>query len=341
MSVATLSETRVTDRTLAFTRDVVLREIWDTVFDHSPALAMMMGRLQNERFGPVAMNRRAKQTQTGGESVVVRHNLGENTTAKTLTGPWDEYDVDPSDTVRGSRSNWKHYSVSITVSDSDILINRGPEALSSLVRFETMNAMRSLADLLAGHFYDNGGVTTRITSLDDLAGTGSVQGLAPTTYGTFKSRGVSDRGTAAASVSFASGSFAAQGLDDMLTSYLNASEGAVQPEVGLCPYDVFRFYEGSLQPQMRYNSPNVANGGFEQLVFKRAPIFPDAKALAQTLFWINWDYVFLKVLEGADMSQGPFERISNQEARTSEIQLKAQLCAADRRFLNKMNTISA
>ena len=341
MSVPVLSESRNFDRTLEFTRDQVMAEVFDTAFNHSPLIAMLFGRLQNAQFGPVPMNGRAKSTMTGGESIRIRVNLGDNTTAKTLSGPWDTVDTTPSDTVRHARINWKHYSATITLSDTDLLINRGPEMLSSLVRFETENALRSLAELAGEHGYDNGSVSSRATGLEQIAADSTLFGLANTTYPTWKSRGLSARGTAAGSVSFASGSFAAQGLDDMLNSYLNASEGAVQPMVGLTTYDVFRFFEGSLQPQQRYTNSDSATAMFENLAFKRAPVFPDDNAVSGTLYWVNWDFVKAFILGGADLSVGPFERAEQQEARTSKVMLKWNLGVMDRRFANKMNSITA
>jgi hypothetical protein len=341
MSVAILTESRNFDRTLEFTRDRVMAEVFDTVFNHSPLIAMLFGRLQNAQFGPVPMNGRAKEVLTGGESIRLRHNLGDNTTAKTLSGPWDTVDTTPSDTVRHSRINWKHYSATITLSDTDLLINRGPEEISSMVQFETQNALRSLAELAGEHGYDNGSVADRASGLEQLAGTGTLFGLNPATYPTFASRGLSARGTAPASVSFASGSFAAQGLDDMLNSYLNASEGAQQPMVGLTTYDVFRFFEGSLQPQQRYTNSDSATAMFENLAFKRAPVFPDDNATAQTLYWVNWDHAKAFILGGADLSVGPFERAEQQEARTSKVMLKWNMGVMDRRFVNKMNSITA
>lgn len=340
MSVATYTESRVHNRTLEFTRDFVLRQIYDTVFDNSPLLAAMLGRLQNSQFGPVMLNGRGKETQRGGESIYVRHNLGTNSTAQTLAGPWAEVDTTPSDTVRGSRANWKHYSATVTVSESDLLINTGEEALSSLVQFETENAVRSLGDLAADDIY-NGSAADEITGIDTLIGAGTLQGLNPTTYTTWTSRGLSARGTAPGSVSFTSGSFTAQGLSDMRTLYNNASEGAMQPHALYTGWSEYGYYEGALQPQERFTNSNVADAGFQQLLFKSAPIFPDAKATSGAMYAVNFDRFGMRVLAGADLSAGPFERAEVQEARVSKVMLKCNQIAKDRRFINKMTGITA
>lgn len=342
MSVSALSETRSFDRVLEFTLSRYIEGVHDTVFDHSPLLAAMLGRLQNAQFGAVRLNGRGKMEQGGGESIVVRHNLGKNLTAKTLTGPWDTVTTDPSDTVRHSRSNWKHYSATVTLSDFDLLVNRGPEALSSLVEFEADNAVRSLGDLAGDHLYDNGGVSSRITDLqNDIVSNGTVQGLAPATYTSFNPRGLSARGTAQGSVSYTSGSFAAQGLSDMRTLFNNASEGAIMPHALYTDWTTFGFYEGTLQPQERFTNTSIADAGFQQLAFKGAPVFADAKCPSGEMYAVNFDFYKMVVLTGADLTAGPFERAEQQEARVSKVMLKANAIVLDRRFVNKAVSITA
>lgn len=343
MSVATLSETRSFDRLLESTKDAIIRaNPIDNVFDHSPLLAVMLGRLQNAQFGSVRMNGRGKQVQTGGYSIEVKHNLGKNTTAKTLTGPWDTVTTDPSDTIRHSRANWKHYSVTATLSDTDLLVNTGPDALFNLMEFELKNALTSLGDLVGDHLYSNGSISTRVTSLQQLASANdTVQGLANSTYEPWRSRGVSARGTAPASISFASGSFAAQGRDDMLAAWDNSSEGAIEPHALFTTYAVGQSYESSLQPQERFTNTTLADGGFQNVAFKTAPLFKDSKCPSGEMYFINFDYYKAIVLGGADFTVGPWERSETQEARASKIMLKLNTVVLDRRFINKLTSITA
>lgn len=342
MSVASLSETRVFDRTLEFTRDAILPQIWDTAFDHSPLLAMMFGRLSNARFGAVQLNGRGKQVQTGGESIVARHNLGANTTATELSGPWDTVMTDPSDTVRHSRINWRHYSATVTLSDTDLLINRGPEALSSMVEFETRNAVVSLADRAGDHLYSAGGLSTRLTDLAALiSANDSVQGLSGATYTTWNSRGVSARGTAPGSISFASaGAWPTNALADMRNCWNNASEGAIHPMIILLTYTDFANFESANTSNERFMNTTAADAGFTQLAFHSAPVFPDSKQTSGQMFQLNFDFVRAVMLAGADFTAGPFERAEQQEARVSKIMAKMNTVMLDRRFSNKVTGIT-
>jgi hypothetical protein len=343
MSVSTISESRVHDRVLAFTRDEVIRRVEDNVFELSALMSMTLGRLSHASLGPIPMQGRGKVVQSGGASVEPRHNLGKNTTATDIPGPWSTIDVTASDTVRHSRANWKGYVASAVVSEEDLLVNRGDQQVVSLIEFETTNAMNSIADLIGDHAYQDGSVTTRITDLQTIVGTGALQGITPSTFNAFYSRGLSARGTAPGSVTFTSGSFASQGLDDMRTCWNNASEGSIMPHGVFSTYDIFQFYEGSLQPQERFTQTDVANGGFQQLAFKAAPFFPDPKCNSGELYMLHFGTkgYAMYVLEGADFMADDFHPVENQEARISKLRWKGTPVIGDRRFMNKMISVTA
>jgi hypothetical protein len=59
MSVATLTETRVFERGLEYTRDAVIPEIKENAFDHKPLISAMAGRLNTRLFGAGQMSGRA------------------------------------------------------------------------------------------------------------------------------------------------------------------------------------------------------------------------------------------------------------------------------------------
>lgn len=287
MAVVTAqTESRNVDRVLAHTRDSYMPRVRDHAFNHSPAGSVFFGKTLGD-FGGTRMNGSGKKVQTGGESIVVRMGLGKGN-AKRMAGAWDTHGTAPSDTVRNSRANWMHYSSNLTVSDTDLLVNVGPEALDSLMAYETNLAGVSLADLVTDDLFNNNGVGTAITDLDSIVSANdSVQGLSGATYSDFNSRGLSARGTAAATVSFASGSFATQGVSDMRIAYNNASEGSIRPNYVTSSYTEYEFYEGSLTPEQRFTNRQVGDGSFDNLAFKSVPYMPDDKAPVGTIWFLR------------------------------------------------------
>jgi len=345
MSVASQTESRNVDRILAFTRDAIEKKVKDSHFNHSPLLAALAGELLGE-FGRGSMAGRAKRVQSGGESIVVRVNLGANTGAKRKSGPWDTNNTAPSDTVRYARANWRFIACPVTLSDHDLRVNTGPEAISSLMEHEVTQGYRSTGEIVASDAYENNGSAAAITDLESIVNTNdTVQGLSGATYADWNSRGVTARGTAAASVTFASGSFAAQGLDDMRIAFNNASEGSMVPQAIYTGWLPYGYYEGSLQPQERFTNTAIADAGFMQLAFKSAPVFPDSYipdgATTGLMYFINFDCLEFVVLSGADFAMGEFVRVENQSARVAQVEVTSQLCVKARKFLNKLTTISA
>lgn len=342
MSVATLTESRTYGRALTMTQDAILPGIKNNAYDQSSLMAAMLGRLTNAQFGPTRMNGRGKKTQNGGNSVEIYHQLGKNSTAKTLSGPWGTVDTTPQDNVRFSRSNWTHYVATATVNSTEKLTNTSEYAVANIVEQESRDAVLSVVDLATDHIYSNGSDSTRLTSLQQIiSANDSIQGLSGATYGRWNSRGVSARGTAAGSVSFASSAFSTQGVTDMRKAYLNATEGVMQPQGIYTTHLIFGYYEASLQPQERFTSTSIADAGFQQLAFKTAPVFADSKCTSGEMHFINFDALYLMVLNGADFTASEFIETTDQEAFTSKVMFKAQLVCENRYLVNKLTAITA
>jgi hypothetical protein len=277
-------------------------------FQHSPIAALFLGRTFDAAFG---------------------------------SGPLNGTDTTPSDTVRHSRANWIDASATVTISERERLENQGGNRIVPIIQAEMENATLSLVDIVADSLYDQS--TLGPTGLEQMATAGgaAVQGLDGDTYANWNSRGVSARGTAAASVSFASGSFSAQGVADMRTSYNNASEGALKPQIGLTTYSVLEFYEGQIVPQERYTSPQMGNLSFMNLAFKDAVVVGDPKCTSGTLYWVNPASTFAVALTGANFTNGEAHRAEKQEATNMQLMWKGQLVSKDRRLVNKINSITA
>lgn len=342
MAVVTAqTETRNYDRILTRTRDAIMDGVQDAEFNYSPASAIFLGKTLGD-FGPTPGTGSAKESQTGGESLVVRMNLGKGNSG-TMAGGYGTFGTDPSDTIRQTRANWKHYWANITLSDYEMLVNSGPEKLIDTMEFETRLAMRTLAFDLASHVYSNSGSSERITDLPTIVSANdAVQGLSGATYTGFNSRGTSARGTAPGSISFAGGGFAAQGLSDMRTAWHNASEGSVAPNVILSSYSELEYYEAQLQPEMRFTSRQAGDATFASLAYKTVPWLADDLAPAGTIWLLNVGMgISLKVLSGADFNAKPFQRPTNQEVMVSEIQFKGQLCVKNRKWCNKITGVTA
>jgi len=346
MSVTAQTISRSDLRVYAFTRDTVLRGTRDHVFNHDPLTAIFFGKDLRMNSGGVKMRGSGKSVQVGGAAVQIRVRLGKHSGSKWMAGPFDTHSVSPDDNVRLAEANWIHASGALVITDYDKGVNRGPDAMESFVADQTESVTLALADDVAVALQTTSSAANAPTSIDTLvSASGTVQGLATSSYSNYAARGISARGTAPASVSFASGSFAQQGIPNMRTCFNNASEGTFQPNAIFCPYLVHEYYEGALQPQERFaGAVNVADASFEALAFRKTPVMasPNTPAGYMNMLRIGDDGIQVKVLEGFDFNFAPFKSGSNQETHVSELQLKCQVITNNRKIgSNKLTGITA
>jgi hypothetical protein len=345
MSVATQTITESDLRTYAFTRNTVFDKNVDHVFTHSPIAAMLLDKTLGD-FGGVKLRGAGHRSQTGGAAINVRVRLGKHTGSKFMAGPWDSHSVDPDDNTRLAEVNWIHASGALVLSDTDKAINASTEAMASFVGDQTESVMLSLVDSITAAIMatttEANGVTPIPVAIH--ANDASFQGLTPTDYTYYNARGLSDRGTAIASVSFTSGSFAAQGISNMRTLFNNASEGSVQPNVGITTYATHERYEGALQPMERFQGAvRVADGSFGALAFRTVPVLAEPNCASGHFYFLNVGQRGIEVitLNPHDFRFAPFKPGANQETHVSELQWKGNLVLHNRQYgCNKMHTIS-
>jgi hypothetical protein len=356
MSVSTLTESRVYGRRLEFTLEQILPGIKNNIFVHSPGAAIYLSEVFDSMFGSVGAPGMGSghRVQEGGESIRVQHQLGLNTTAKRLTGPWGQLDTTPSDTVRHSRANWTDYSATATFSERERLENKNSGLqIANLILNETNHAMMSLVALVAGDIYA-GSPADGITDLDSLiSASDSVQGIDGDVYSGnsqhpgFNTRGLNPRGTAVASIVFdgatagTADSFAVAGVQNMRTAWLNATEGAIQPNAVITTHDIFSFYEGQITPQERFTNTNIGNLSFQNLAFKTAPVMPDPYCNSGAMYFVNTDKIYATILSGADFDRSEMRRPEQQESFTVPIMWKGNLVVEDRATSNKITSITA
>jgi hypothetical protein len=319
-------------------------EVQRLAFNKSIAADIFFGEPVDDQYGPGVMTGRGKSTQSGGIKVQQRAEFGVSPNTQRQATRWSTYSTAPADLIRWLEANWVAYSDAVTISDQDRLENRGPNALGDMLASQTRNAMSSIVEFCVRDLYA-GVLATGFTGLNTLINANNtVQGINGGTaaYNKWNSWGLSAKDTAAASVTFTSGSFATRGIADMRDAYSNCSYGNEQPQCILTTEDVVQFYEGSLVTQERYTAPaDRGDAGFLSLAFKRVPVYGETYCTAGSMFFLNFNKLKCVFLEGADFQWQEPVRAGNQEATSTEIQAKGQLIVLDRRCQNKLISITA
>jgi hypothetical protein len=342
MPIADLTESRVQNEILSTTTEAIHPGIRENALDAHPGVSIVYGKIGSVLSGQIGADGSPSGTAARsrqGESIKVRVKLDSNGSARRMASGYSEFSTDTSDTIRGTRANWKLYGATAIMSNFERRNNRGSAQLADLWTHKYQDAMSALVDMVASDLFSTASPANAITSLDTIvnAGSSSLQGAAASTYSKWASRGLSAKGTAPGSVSFAGGSFATTGIANWRKAFLNAEEGSVCPSVIL-----FLFYEASLVPQVRFTSDQMTGQlGFTKLTFREKPIFHDPYCPSGYTYFINTDTLYGAYAAGALFDMGSVTEQAFQDAFSVKIIFQGNLVCDGRKFNNKVTSQTA
>lgn len=235
----------------------------------------------------------------------------------TSKGSYDDNDtfVPPGRVgITAAEFDWKHYYASIFFTGPELAQNTGKEAVLSLLKARVTQAEMSVAeDLNRLLFLDGSG-----NSAKDPEGLAKLI-LANNTYA-----GI-DRTVDTwwqAQVTPAGGALS---LPLLRTLYNDVSEGNDQPSNFITTQSGFEAYEALLSDNIRYEDTKMGDAGFQNLMFKAAPITFDRACQAQTVYALNTKYLKLVSLNGRWMEWSDWLYPVNQDAKYKNLYLSANL----------------
>lgn len=128
-------------------------------------------------------------------------------------------------------------------------------------------------------------------------------------------------------------------LVDMAHLYNLTSRGSDAPDYGIGGQRIFEKYESLLTPQLRFEDTKTADGGFQNLLFKTAPLTFDVNMAdytvgsqaCNTLYFLNSKYLKLVGHKSRWFTNTPFKMAPNQDARYAQI-----LCYGNLTISNRM-----
>lgn len=271
------------------------------------------------------------RTESGGTKLVEQLIYGQNDTVKSYSG-YETINLAPQEGISAAEYEWKQYAASIAISGIEEAKNNGEHAIINLLEAKIMQAEESLREGFNQMFFadgtGNGGKDWN--GLGNLVDdTTAVGGIDPATPGNgFWS-------------SYVDSTAGALSLLDMATAYNSVSVGNDHPDMVLTTQTLFEKYESLLQPQLRYTDTKTADAGFQNLLFKSAPVMYDVHAPAGTMFFLNSKY--LKLVGHSDkwFTQTEFSRPENQDARFALIMCYGNLVVSNRKKQGKLEARTA
>lgn len=271
------------------------------------------------------------RTESGGTKIVEQLIYGQNDTVKSYSG-YETLSLTPQEGISAAEYDWKQYGASIAISGIEEAKNNGEHAIIDLLEAKIMQAEESLREGFNQMFFADGTGNSgkNWNGLGNLIESGNtVGGIDSSATGNEFWR------------SYEENTAGALTLLQMATAYNSVSVGNDHPDLILTTQTLFEKYESLLQPQLRYTDTKTAEAGFQNLLFKGAPIMYDVHAPAGTMFFINSKY--LKLVGHSDkwFAQTDFVRPENQDARFALIMCYGNLVCSNRKKQGKLTAKTA
>lgn len=275
----------------------------------------------------------------GGTKIVEPLIYSENSTVKPYSG-YDTIDLTPQQGITAAEFDWKQYAASIAISGIEEAKNNGEQEVINLLEAKIMQAEESLREGFNRMFFGNG--------TDTLGAGGTDSGKSWNGLGNLIESGNTVGGINSASGqgndwwrSYEDNTAGALTLAQMTTAYNSVSVGNDHPDMVLTTQTLFEKYESLLQPQLRYTDTKTANSGFQNLLFKSAPVVYDVHCPSGVVFFINSKYISLVGHSEKWFANTPFVRPENMDARYALIMCYGNLTIRNREKQGKLTAKTA
>ena len=257
---------------------------------------------------------------SGGAKIVVPIIYGKNTTAASYSGA-DVIPVTAQDGISAAEYDWKQYAATVTISGIEEAKNNGEAQIIDLLEGKIMQTEQTIIDnmnvMLWGDGNGNGGKD--FMGIQGIVAGGTLGGINSAAAGnSWWAPTMTNHGAAALT------------LNAMSSIYNTISVGNDQPTIIFGDQARYEKYESLLQPQLRYTSAEVADAGFQNLLFKGAPVTFDDNCEANAFYFLNTKYLRLVAHTETWFQPTPFVRPTNQDARFAQILCYGQLTCSNR-----------
>ena len=267
----------------------------------------------------------------GGTKIVEPLIYGTNTTVASYSG-YDSISLAAQTGITAAEYEWKQYAASIAISGIEEAKNNGEQEIINLLEAKIMQAEESMREGFNAMFFADGTGNSGknwngLANIIDSSGT--VGNINRATVGNeyWRSYEVAHGG--------------ALTLAALATGYNTVSVGNDHPDMILTTQTVFEKYEALLQPNLRYTDTKTADSGFQNLLFKAAPVVYDTACPAGNLFFMNSKYLTLVGHSGKWFQQTNFVRPEDLDARYALIMCYGNLTCRNAKKQGKLTGVTA
>lgn len=262
----------------------------------------------------------------------------------TNGGPYSGYDpldVAPNDTVKNAAWDWRQYYVPVTIDGLTLMKVETPEAVADVVKVLFAQAEMQMAEVLGDGVWSDGTNPKNIDGLQWAVDDGT---QASATYG-----GISGTSNTWWNCQIDTATTATT-MASLQLVFGKCSEGGRTPTIIFSRQANYNFYwalnAGTTSLQRFPSEPagqdvQLAAAGFSNLLFNGTPWLVDSHCPANSVYFLNEDYIYLGVHPRADFYLQDFQQPVNQDAMVSLLLWGGQLLLTNRARQGKMTALTS
>ena len=245
--------------------------------------------------------------------------------------------VTPSDTIQNAAFAWKQYFSPVTIDGLTLLRTDSPLAIADFVATQFKQAEMDLSDLLGAGLWSDGSNATDIDGLQEAVDNGTTQ----SSYGAIAHSGNTWWNSQIDS------STTTLTLAAMQSLFGSCTSGGRAPTIGFATQANYnRYWALNLSPQQFPVQPGgkdmqLAQAGFENLLFNGMPLLVDSHIPANNMFFLNEDYIQIVTAARADFHLQDFQTPVNQDAMTALLIWAGNLVVSNIQRQGKFTALTA
>ncbi len=275
--------------------------------------------------------------ESGSRSIVQPLMYGQNSTVSSYAG-WDLLDVTPQLGITAAEYAWKFVAGTVTISGEEEFKNSGSKTrifnlLEAKIRQLELSMQLQLNIQLFSDGSGNGGkdITGLAAAVEDGATWGTYGGIdgSDADNAWWRNAWVDVDATYADFATAIDNTVA--GLFVMRNMFNTVSLGNSKPTLIITTQGLFEEYEAYIEgDKLRLTSLELADAGFQNLTFKGVPIIFDEDLTADSMLFLNSDFMKFVIGKGRNFVNTPFVKPQNQDAKVAQVLFAGQLTLSKR-----------
>lgn len=271
------------------------RKLADNTLNHNALLRMLQKKDKVELIG-------------GGRVITESIMYGDNSTVDWYED-YEVIDTGIQNVIDASEWDWKQLAGTVSMSGLESLKNSGKEAFINWLQGRIQNLEKSMQNKVSTDVYNNGSNAKALDGLrvhiNDAPGSATVGGISDAANVFWRNQVQADQASVTSS----------NIRGEMNKLWLKCIRGTDKPHMIAYDANFYEAFESSLQDLQRFQRSDAATAGFEELAYKTASVIYDDQCPTSRGYFINCDYLKLKIHKDRNFVQLGTKRESvNQDA---------------------------